>query len=52
MKMRLGPQRPYKCPFNLQSPQHPLVTVLKQKNDTWHDVINQIIYLCNHPDEV
>lgn len=30
--------RPYHCPFALYPIQHPLVTLLKQKRDTWSDV--------------
>lgn len=52
MKMRIGPEKTYKCPFNLQSPQHPLLTVLKQSKDAWHDVINQIEFLCHHPEQM
>ncbi|XP_034247054.1 focadhesin isoform X2 [Thrips palmi] len=30
--------KPYECPFSLYPVQHPLITLLKQKKDTWADV--------------
>lgn len=30
--------KPYECPFSLYPVQHPLITLLKQKRDTWPDV--------------
>ncbi|XP_067002022.2 focadhesin [Anabrus simplex] len=42
----------YKCRFSMRSPQHPLITILKQKQDCWLDIFNQIQFLCNHNDSV
>jgi hypothetical protein len=42
----------YKCPFNLHSPQHPLLTILKRKESSWDEVISQIATIANSTDDV
>jgi len=52
LKARVSENKSYQCPFSLQSPQHPLVTVLKQNKDTWYDVLNVMKFICNHNEEM
>lgn len=40
----------YKCPFNIQKPQHPLISILSQNYDIWRDIFNQIQLFVNHYD--
>ncbi|KAG8222840.1 hypothetical protein J437_LFUL007548, partial [Ladona fulva] len=51
LKIQLANQKSYSCPFNLQSPQHPLISVLKVGRDSWLHVLNQMYYICYHCDE-
>ncbi|KAH0539537.1 focadhesin [Cotesia glomerata] len=32
----------YECPFSIQAPQHPLITVLNEKADSWRSVLGDI----------
>jgi hypothetical protein len=42
----------YKCPFNLHSPQHPFLTILKRKESSWDEIVNQITSIASSKDEV
>lgn len=52
LKARLSENESYQCPFGLQSPQHPLISVLKQNKDTWFDVISVMQFICSHNEEM
>jgi hypothetical protein len=52
LKSRLYESKSYQCPFSLQVPQHPLITVLKQNKDTWFDVFNVMQFICSHNEEM
>lgn len=45
-------KKPYVCPFAIQNPQHPMVTLLKQNKDIWLDIFNQIHLLLNNNDKL
>lgn len=42
----------YICPFNLVTPQHPLITILIQNSDTWLDILNYLRTLYQTTDTV
>ncbi|XP_023716355.1 focadhesin isoform X3 [Cryptotermes secundus] len=52
LKARLSENGSFQCPFNLRSPQHPLISVLKQNKDTWCDVFNIMQFICGHNEEI
>ncbi|PNF24701.1 hypothetical protein B7P43_G17355 [Cryptotermes secundus] len=52
LKARLSENGSFQCPFNLRSPQHPLISVLKQNKDTWCDVFNIMQFICGHNEEM
>nr|CAD7266882.1 unnamed protein product [Timema shepardi] len=52
LKFRLSNNEVYKCPFTLRSPQHPFITILKQKKEVWLDVFNQIQFMCQHKEDI
>jgi hypothetical protein len=52
LKIRHASGQGYKCPFNLHSPQHPLLTILKRKESSWDEIVNQITSIANSTDEV
>jgi hypothetical protein len=52
LKARLSENKSYHCPFRLDSPQHPFITVLKQNKDTWYDVFSVMKFICNHNEEM
>lgn len=51
MKMQISEKRNYQCPFALQVPQHPLLILLRHKNDVWPDILSQIQFLLKNNDE-
>ncbi|XP_053593592.1 focadhesin [Microplitis demolitor] len=36
------PAAKYECPFSIQAPQHPLITVLNEKTDSWRNVLGEM----------
>lgn len=42
LKYKLGMNEKYKCPFNLRAPQHPLISILSQKQEAWIDILSKI----------
>ncbi|CAB3385723.1 Hypothetical predicted protein [Cloeon dipterum] len=49
LRLQIGPA--YKNPFNLHSPQHPLLTILKRYPNCSDEIVNQISSICNHQDK-
>ncbi|KAK7868003.1 hypothetical protein R5R35_010177 [Gryllus longicercus] len=45
-------KKEYRSPFFIRNPQHPMITVLKQRKDVWIDVYSQMKYLFNHSNEI
>ncbi|XP_059487543.1 focadhesin isoform X2 [Neocloeon triangulifer] len=52
LKLRLQAGQDYINPFNLHSPQHPFVTILKRNQNAWDEIVNEISTICNHSDDV
>ncbi|KAJ9599853.1 hypothetical protein L9F63_009893, partial [Diploptera punctata] len=52
LKARLHESNSYKCLFNLKSPQHPLITILKQNKDIWFDVFTVMQYIINNNEDI
>ncbi|XP_071439226.1 focadhesin [Hetaerina americana] len=52
LRSQLAGKTTYSCPFMLIAPQHPLISVLKLGRDSWLHVLNQMHYICYHPDEI
>ncbi|XP_021931343.1 focadhesin isoform X2 [Zootermopsis nevadensis] len=52
LKARLSENKSYRCPFSLRSPQHPLITVLKQNKDSWFDVFSVMQFICSHNEDI
>jgi hypothetical protein len=52
LKARISENKSYQCPFSLRSPQHPLISVLKENKDTWFDVFNVMQFICSHNEEM
>lgn len=42
---------PYKCPFGLKPPQHPLIIVLQKKGANINDISIKIKSICSHYDK-
>lgn len=41
----------YNCPYNTKLLQHPLVSVLRRRPESWDDVLNQVSAVCSHQDK-
>ncbi|KAJ4448220.1 hypothetical protein ANN_10234, partial [Periplaneta americana] len=52
LKVRSCEGRSYECPFSLYTPQHPLVTVLRQNKDAWIAVLSAMHFMCHHNEEI
>ncbi|KAF2896131.1 hypothetical protein ILUMI_10044 [Ignelater luminosus] len=42
LRYKLETTEKYKCSFNLRAPQHPLISILSQKQEAWMDILNKI----------
>ncbi|XP_015112236.1 focadhesin [Diachasma alloeum] len=40
----------YTCPFSIKAPQHPLITVLMQKNTVWRDILGHMQSMIHQSD--
>ncbi|XP_046403318.1 focadhesin [Ischnura elegans] len=52
LRSQIASKSAYSCPFMLIAPQHPLISVLKLGRDSWLHVLNQMHYICYHPDDI
>lgn len=48
---RIKPNGAYKCPFGVKKLQHPLITVLQNRNANIVDFAHQLSAICDHPNE-
>lgn len=51
LRRTLDVNKNYKCPFSIQKPQHPLISLLIQNTDIWLEIFSQIQMFMNHFDD-
>ncbi|GLV43443.1 uncharacterized protein CBL_03985 [Carabus blaptoides fortunei] len=51
LRRTLDVNRNYKCPFSIQKPQHPLISLLIQNSEIWLEIFTQIQMFMNHHDD-